>query len=490
MATTPNLALPYLMAAQAQKHVTHNEAIRALDAIVQIAVVDRDLASPPGSPADGSRYIVAASPTAAWSSHAGEIAAWQDGAWMFHVPREGWVAWVADEDQLFVYDGSAWTSIGGGGGSVNPTPLVGVNATADASHRLAVSSPACLFDHEGDDHRLAINKAAGADTASVVLQVGYSGRAELGLAGDDDFHVKVSADGSTWKGAIVVDRTTGAVAMPFTPAVASANPSLLINGDFQLNQRGFAGGSLSAGAYGFDRWKADTGGASLSLSGFVVSLASGTIVQAIEPAVWGLSSLASMQVTVSVADPSADLTVTVGTATGTITAGSGRRSVTITTNSGDTGNLPVKIAKASGSGVTFGRVKLELGASATSWQPRPQPQELALAYRYFEKSYALATAPGTVTVDNCAFGRDTSTGQVRKELINTRFRVEKRTTPTITWYSTKTGSSGQLWYQQTDSDVAVTSTEATGTQQTGYPLSATAADTWLFRAQWTADAEA
>jgi Protein of unknown function (DUF2793) len=44
---TPNLRLPYLAAAQAQKHVTHNEAIWALDAIVQLAVLDRGLAMPP-----------------------------------------------------------------------------------------------------------------------------------------------------------------------------------------------------------------------------------------------------------------------------------------------------------------------------------------------------------------------------------------------------------------------------------------------------------
>jgi hypothetical protein len=60
---TPNLRLPYIMAAQSQKHVTHNEAIRALDAVVQLAVLDRDLAAPPVSPAEGDRYIVAANPT-------------------------------------------------------------------------------------------------------------------------------------------------------------------------------------------------------------------------------------------------------------------------------------------------------------------------------------------------------------------------------------------------------------------------------------------
>ena len=65
MDTTPNLALPYILASQAQKHVTHNEAIRALDALVQISVKDRDLAAPPGAPAEGDRYIVAAAATGA-----------------------------------------------------------------------------------------------------------------------------------------------------------------------------------------------------------------------------------------------------------------------------------------------------------------------------------------------------------------------------------------------------------------------------------------
>ncbi|KAB2846219.1 MAG: DUF2793 domain-containing protein, partial [Hyphomicrobiaceae bacterium] len=57
---TPNLSLPYIIAAQAQKHVTHNEALRTLDAVVQLSVLDKDLSAPPVSPLDGDRYIVAA----------------------------------------------------------------------------------------------------------------------------------------------------------------------------------------------------------------------------------------------------------------------------------------------------------------------------------------------------------------------------------------------------------------------------------------------
>ena len=387
MDTTPNLSLPYLMAAQAQKHVTHNEAIRALDALVQMAVIDRDLATPPPTPVSGARYIVGATPTGTWSGRAMQIAAWQDGGWEFYLPREGWVAWVADEDKLYAFDGTAWmmaSSGGGGGGSVNPTPLVGINATADASNRLSVAAPAILFSHEGTDHRLKINKATAANTASLLYQTAFSGRAEVGLTGDDNLHLKVSADGTVWREAMVVDRATAVVSLPFTN-LGGVNGNLLINGDFQVNQRGFSGGALGGGVYGFDRWKADGAGASLTLAGFAVTLVSGIILQPVETALWGVASFASTAVTVSVDAPSADLTVVFGSAIGTITAGPGRRSVLLTTAPGDTGNLALKLSKATAGTVTFGRVKLEFGNAATVWQARSRADELHLAKRYHQK---------------------------------------------------------------------------------------------------------
>lgn len=204
--TTPNLVLPYILAAQSQKHVTHNEAIRALDALAQLSVLDRDLAAPPPSPAEGARYIVGASPAGAWAGQTNKIAAWQDGAWAFYAPREGWVAWTADEDQLVAWNGAAWIDAT----SVNPAPLVGVNATADAANRFAVSSPASLFNHAGAGHQVKVNKAAAANTASLLFQTGFSGRAEMGTAGDDNFHIKVSADGSSFAEAAVF-KSSGAI---------------------------------------------------------------------------------------------------------------------------------------------------------------------------------------------------------------------------------------------------------------------------------------
>lgn len=214
MDETHLLKLPYILAAQSQKHVTHNEALRALDALVHLSVADKDLSTPPGAPAEGDRYIVGSSPTGAWSGHALKIAAYQDGAWLFYAPVAGWRAWVADEDALYVFDGGGWITVssgGGGVGSVNPVSLVGVNATANSTNRLSVASPASLFSHEGSGHQLKINKAAAGDTGSVLFQTGFSGRAEFGLTGDDDFHVKVSPDGSAWQEALVINRSNGAV---------------------------------------------------------------------------------------------------------------------------------------------------------------------------------------------------------------------------------------------------------------------------------------
>lgn len=218
METTPNLALPYITSAQAQKHVTHNEAIRALDAVVQLSVLDRDLTTPPTTPGEGDRYIVAAGASGSWAAHAGHVAAWQDGTWAFHAPKEGWIVWVADEDRLAAWDGSAWRDAISG--SLNLVPRVGINATADSTSRLTVASPSTLLSHDGAGHQVKINKAASGSTASLLYQTGWSGRAEMGLIGDDDFHLKVSPDGSAWMEAVVVDGDTGRTGLGTVPGQA------------------------------------------------------------------------------------------------------------------------------------------------------------------------------------------------------------------------------------------------------------------------------
>lgn len=107
MTTTTNLGLTLVEQAQAQKEVTVNEALVRIDALLNRGALDKDLATPPGSPASGDLYIVAASPTGDWSGHAGEIAYYEQ-IWRFVTPNEGLTLWVSDEDELYSYDGSAW----------------------------------------------------------------------------------------------------------------------------------------------------------------------------------------------------------------------------------------------------------------------------------------------------------------------------------------------------------------------------------------------
>lgn len=378
MTKTPRLSLPLIAAGQVQKHVTHNDALTRLDALVHLVVDSRSETVPPAAPTELSAYIVPPGATGAFAGRTDQLALYEDGGWTFLVPRPGWQAWVSDEAEHHLWTGAEWR---------RATPVSslgaerwGVNATADAMNRLAVSAPATLLSHEGAGHQLKLNKAAAGDTASLLFQTGYAGRAELGLAGDDDFHFKVSADGSSWVEALVIDRATGALALPATPWAAGRN--LLVNGDFRINQRSFAGGALAAGVYGFDRWKADAGGAALTLSGFDVTLASGTILQIVEPARWGLASFASVPLTVSVEGASGDLAIGIGSQSGVIAAGAGRRRVTLTPGAGETAALAVRIAPLAGP-VMFRRAKLEIGTVATNWQARPLVAERQLSARYF-----------------------------------------------------------------------------------------------------------
>ena len=113
---TTHLLLPYILAAQAQKHVTHNDALRLLDAMVQLSVLDRNRTAPPLSPVDGDRHIVAPAATGVWAGWDLNVAFWVDGVWMRLVPRPGWTAWSIADAAHTVWTGTAWVTVGGTGG--------------------------------------------------------------------------------------------------------------------------------------------------------------------------------------------------------------------------------------------------------------------------------------------------------------------------------------------------------------------------------------
>jgi hypothetical protein len=245
---TTNLQLPYIMSSQAQKHITHNEALNRLDAVVQL-VIQAGANNPPESPDEGECYAVLSTPTGAWSGKAGRIAFYQDGAWIFLVPRSGWIAWFANAARQKIWTGGSWDNLSDAG--EDTFAKLGINATADITNRLSINAAASLFNHDGHGHQIKVNKAASGDTGSLLYQTGFSGRAEMGLTGSDDFEMKISADGSSWKTALKT-APGGAVLFPNRPIVRATygetsftptDGSLTGFGTLSLAQGGFSLGA-------------------------------------------------------------------------------------------------------------------------------------------------------------------------------------------------------------------------------------------------------
>ncbi|SHF79481.1 Protein of unknown function [Loktanella atrilutea] len=226
---SPRLDLPFIEAAQAQKHVTHNAALERLDAIVQLCVQRFGAVTPPASPLKGQCWALGTAPTGAWAGQDDRIAVFAGGGWLFVVPGTGWRAWGLAEGALRVRVGTGWTGVGLAPADLQNLPGVGVNASSDATNRLTVAAEATLFTHEGTDHRIKVNKATATDTASLLYQTGYGGRAEMGLAGSDDFSLKVRADGGTWTAALTAEAATGGVTLhrfaTLAPGSAPAAPA-------------------------------------------------------------------------------------------------------------------------------------------------------------------------------------------------------------------------------------------------------------------------
>lgn len=108
MSETAKLKLPLIASAQAQKHVTVNEALSRIDAMTQLAVESRTLTTPPFVVAEGESYLIAAGGADAWSGMDGRLATFHNGSWLFLEPIFGWQVWVGDEAMRLTFDGVNW----------------------------------------------------------------------------------------------------------------------------------------------------------------------------------------------------------------------------------------------------------------------------------------------------------------------------------------------------------------------------------------------
>jgi hypothetical protein len=135
-AETDRLKMPLLTAAQAQKEMTHNEALALADIAIQAVIVAVAPAVVPATPAIGQCWIVGASPTGAWAGHSGSIACWTSGGWRFVAPFEGMQAWSLSDALIVRRTASAWVM-----GAITATSLSINDQQVVGARRAKISAP-------------------------------------------------------------------------------------------------------------------------------------------------------------------------------------------------------------------------------------------------------------------------------------------------------------------------------------------------------------
>lgn len=225
MSDSTHLSLPFVEAAQAQKHVTVNEALSRLDALVHLAVESATETVPPGSPTEGARWIVGDEATSTWAGEDGKVAAWIDGAWVFLIPKAGWQAWVAATRTLMIHDGVTW--------------LAGPAGTVAA---LTPNKAATNIETVEIDHTLL--PGASNDTALTIpdraIVFGVTGRVLIDITGPASWTLGVSADPGRYGTTIGVSAGSTVNGVSGTPTAYYGGTPVRVSG----TGGDFTGGSL------------------------------------------------------------------------------------------------------------------------------------------------------------------------------------------------------------------------------------------------------
>ena len=101
--------LPLLAVSQAQKEVTHNEALVLIDALIQLTVESTQSMPPAVTEADiGKCWLVGAAPSGLWVNKVGHIAIWTGGSWRFSDPQTGMRLWDRSIGRQSHYNAGQW----------------------------------------------------------------------------------------------------------------------------------------------------------------------------------------------------------------------------------------------------------------------------------------------------------------------------------------------------------------------------------------------
>ena len=220
---TPRLGLPYVAAAQAQKHIPINESLARLDGLVQLAVESRAVAAQPASPAAGGVWILPAGATgAAWAGvAAGTLMRFEAGTWEMLAPAEGMQAWIKDENQMIAFDGAAWVPL-----SATFRSLTAAATPNLANTRLEILEQEVTLSGASTVTSIAIPSRA------IVLAV--STRTTVAVTGATSYNCGVSGEASKFGGSLGAAKNSSNVGVIGPTAYYAETPVLLtaVGGSF------------------------------------------------------------------------------------------------------------------------------------------------------------------------------------------------------------------------------------------------------------------
>lgn len=142
MPMTARYALPLLATAQAQKEMTHNEALALIDALLHAAVEAGPVDDPPAVPGPGQCWLVGSAPTGAWAGRANALAVHTDGGWRFTAPSAGMRVLRIGDGARLRFDGATWH-----GPATIAAPSGG--AVVDAEARAGLAALILLLEEHG-----------------------------------------------------------------------------------------------------------------------------------------------------------------------------------------------------------------------------------------------------------------------------------------------------------------------------------------------------
>ncbi|MFO1187816.1 MAG: DUF2793 domain-containing protein [Alphaproteobacteria bacterium] len=226
MVQTTRLQLPLIAAAQAQKHVTHNEAILRLDGLCQMQAVSYTVSAQPASPADGDLYLLPAGKTgSAWGGAANHAAAhYYDGVWHFYAPRAGWIAFITDMSRLVYHDGTAWTDVltpSGASAADGGASAPGFAFASDTNTGLYRIGADQIGITTGGTLRRAISTTAETPTLPQQGQDGSAGTPAYGFSADTDsglYRIGANNPGIAAGGSLVESWAVAGITRPLQPA--------------------------------------------------------------------------------------------------------------------------------------------------------------------------------------------------------------------------------------------------------------------------------